>query len=202
MKDLLFHYHFWTPFLEETEKFYTEKGFRITLRTGKLDGEFQTFNPPLTWDDFREKKILFRIIEARKGKVNITFGYGKKVMFDHIGYLVSKEEHHLICSSAKELGWELNMNERRTFINSPYGFRIELQLNQDAVEREAFPRINELVLALKKSGLESDLEKLLGSINSGICSYLSEEVTLTKAVIEGSSIGKDPNGVEVTGEAG
>lgn len=199
---MLFHYHFWTPFLEETERFYAEMGFRISLRAGKLDGEFQTFNPPLTWDDFREKKILFRIIEARKGKVNITFGFGKKVIFDHIGYLVSKEEHNLICSSAKELGWELSMNERRTFINTPYGFRIELQPNQDAVEKEAFPRIDELAIALKKNGLESDLKKLLSSMSSGICSYLSEEVTLTKAVIRGLPDGKDPNGVEVIGEAG
>lgn len=88
---LLFHYHFWTPHLEETEKFYVENGFRTSLRTGKYQGEYQTFNPPLEWDDFRNKPITFRIIEVRRGAMNITFGFGKKVMFDHIGFLVTKK---------------------------------------------------------------------------------------------------------------
>lgn len=59
MDILLFHYHFWTPYVEETEKFYIENGFRVSLRTGKYKGDFQTFNPPLMWDDFREKKDNF-----------------------------------------------------------------------------------------------------------------------------------------------
>ena len=75
---MLFHYHFWTPFVEETEKFYVENGFVISQRIGRYEGEYQKFNPPLKWDDFREKNILFRIIEARKGTINITFGYRKK----------------------------------------------------------------------------------------------------------------------------
>jgi hypothetical protein len=42
------------------------------------------------------------MIEARKGIVNITFGYGKKIMFDHIGYLVSMENHNKICDNANK----------------------------------------------------------------------------------------------------
>ncbi|GGB69819.1 hypothetical protein GCM10007199_40060 [Fictibacillus barbaricus] len=51
---MLFHYHFWTPFVEETEKFYENNGFRISQRIGKYQGDFQMFNPPLKWDDFRD----------------------------------------------------------------------------------------------------------------------------------------------------
>ncbi len=29
---MLFHYHFWTPYVEETERFYLEQGFRISQR--------------------------------------------------------------------------------------------------------------------------------------------------------------------------
>jgi hypothetical protein len=100
---MLFHYHFWTPYLEETEKFYEENGFNVSLRMGKYNGDFQNFNPPLTWNDFRIKNILFRIIEMRKGTVNITFGYGKKIKFDHIGFLVSKTKHHMLCDNAKKM---------------------------------------------------------------------------------------------------
>lgn len=82
---------------------------------------------------FREKNILFRIIEARKGTVNITFGYGKKIRFDHIGYLVSMEEHNKICDNAKKMNWTIKVGERRTFITTPYEFKIELQVNNDVV---------------------------------------------------------------------
>ncbi len=104
-----------------------EQGFRVSLRAGKYDGEFQTFNPLLTWNDFREKEILFRIIEVRKGAVNITFGHGKKPVYDHIGYLVAKEQHDLICENARKAGWKVSVGERRTFLSTPYKFRVELQ---------------------------------------------------------------------------
>ena len=112
---MLFHYHFWTPYVEETEKFYLENGFRISQRIGRYNGDFQAFNPPLTWDDFREKKILFRIIEARKGAVNITFGFGKKIIFDHIGFLVSEEEQGEICEKAANISWEVSKGGTSNF---------------------------------------------------------------------------------------
>ncbi|WP_163582562.1 hypothetical protein [Gracilibacillus saliphilus] len=59
---------------------------------------------------------MFRIIEVRKGKVNVAFGFGKKPIFDHIGFLVTKEEHTAICKRANQLGWNINEGERRTFI--------------------------------------------------------------------------------------
>ena len=198
---MLFHYHFWTPYLEETEKFYIENGFRISQRIGKYNGDFQTFNPPLTWDDFRDKKILFRIIEARKGAVNITFGFGKKIMFDHIGFLVSEEEQEAICENAAKMHWEVNKGERRTFIATPYNFRIELQTNEEAVDSINHPvKIQELKLITKKAGLESDLFSLFGNFAYNISSEVGDIVTIKHTVINHfiSSPIVDPNGVEIT----
>jgi hypothetical protein len=158
---VLFHYHFWTPYVEETEKFYERNGFRISQRIGKYQGNFHMFNPPLEWDDFREKNILFRIIEVRKGSVNITFGYGKKITFDHIGFLVTEKEQKKICENADKMKWEVDQGERRTFITTPYQFRIELQTNKDVVDSITHPvRIQELKLETKKPGLENDLAML------------------------------------------
>ncbi|MDZ5609942.1 hypothetical protein U2I54_23545, partial [Bacillus pseudomycoides] len=70
---MLFHYHYWTPHLEEMENFYKNCGFRISTRIGKYNGEFQQFDPQLTWDDFRNQQILFLIIESIKCNINITF---------------------------------------------------------------------------------------------------------------------------------
>ncbi|MBY6036916.1 hypothetical protein KUV80_09635 [Fictibacillus nanhaiensis] len=196
---MLFHYHFWTPYVEETEKFYKDHGFRVSLRIGKCEGEFQPFNPPLTWDDFREKNILFRIIEVRKGKVNITFGYGKKPMFDHIGLLVSIEEHNKICDNAKKMKWEVKVAERRTFITTPYKFRIELQTHSDVIDTTTdITEIEELKMVTKIKGLEDDLSILFSQPVKTISSEVGDEVTIKEAVIRGlSPIKVDPNGVRI-----
>ncbi|MFC7373478.1 hypothetical protein ACFQPF_17695 [Fictibacillus iocasae] len=196
---ILFHYHFWTPYVEETEKFYVDQGFRISLRNGKYNGEFQTFNPPLTWDDFRNKDITFRIIEARKGAVNITFGYGKKVIFDHIGYLVSEFAYQEICDNAAKLNWKVDAGERRTFIATPYGFRFELQKYREVIDGTAEEaELKELLVTVKKEGAEGDLAVLLGKENF-LKTVLGQSVTIREAVIDGIKItGRtDPNGVSV-----
>lgn len=197
---MLFHYHFWTPYLEETEKFYEENGFNVSLRMGKYNGDFQNFNPPLTWNDFRTKNILFRIIEMRKGTVNITFGYGKKIKFDHIGFLVSKTKHHVLCDNAKKMNWQVNIGERRTFINTPYEFKIELQTNIDVIDTIADTvKINQLKIVTKTTGLEDDLSTLFNEPVNNIHSVVGDEVTIKEAVIKGflSSDHLDPNGVRI-----
>lgn len=199
---MLFHYHFWTPYVEGTEKFYKENGFRISLRIGRYKGDFQNFNPPLTWDDFRDKDITFRIIEARYGAVNITFGYGKKVMFDHIGFLVTAAELDEICQSAEDMNWKTSRGERRSFIGTPYGFRIELQVNADAIDGP--PDIAELEaieMSVKSEGLDQDLTRLFSKPVTPIRSAIGNTVTINKATIKGLSLSNqiDPNGVQLIG---
>ena len=197
---MLFHYHFWTPHVEETEKFYVDNGFHIFQRVGKYDGDFQTFNPPLTWNDFREKKILFRIVEVRKGNINITFGYGKKIMFDHIGFLVTDSEQNKICENAERMNWEVNSGDRRTFINTPYKFRIELQTNTDVIDSMTDNiKIKSLMLETIKKGLDNDLSILFSKSVNNVISEVGNEVTIKEAVMNGtlSSNIVDPNGVRI-----
>ncbi|MDM5227382.1 hypothetical protein QUF73_14345 [Cytobacillus sp. NJ13] len=186
--------------MEETERFYVNNGFRIYQRIGKYQGDFQNFDPPLVWEDFREKKILFRIIEARKGSINITFGYGKKIIFDHIGFWVSEKEQELICQNADNMNWTVDRGERRTFITTPYSFRIELQSNKDIVDSMTDNiKIKELRLGTKKKGLEDDLSILFGKPVNSIKSIIGETVTIREAVIKGFSPKPlvDPNGVRI-----
>ncbi|MBX9976044.1 hypothetical protein [Cytobacillus firmus] len=197
---MLFHYHFWTPRVEETERFYVDNGFRIYQRIGKYQGDFQNFDPPLVWDDFRDKDILFRIIEARKGSINVTFGYGKKSIFDHIGFLVNEKEQEPICQNAVNMNWTVNRGERRTFITTPYSFRIELQTNIDIVDSMTDNiKIDELRLETKKTGLEDDLSILFGKPVNSIKSIIGETVTIREAVIKGfsSELLVEPNGVRI-----
>ncbi|MGM7702390.1 hypothetical protein ACSVDE_11750 [Pseudalkalibacillus sp. Hm43] len=144
----LFHYHWWTERPEEMEKFYERLGFETTLRVGRYNGEFQQFNPPLTWEDFRDKGIQFRIIEMVKGQTNITFGQGKRDMFDHIGVLVSDTEYKQIIDNATQLKWTVNEGERRTFVTTPWKFKIELQKRKEVVSEEKHTFIENMTIRL------------------------------------------------------
>ncbi|MBB6453377.1 hypothetical protein HNQ94_001825 [Salirhabdus euzebyi] len=133
---ILFHYHWWTDKVKEMESFYKDLGFQVVLRLGKLNGEMQAFHPPLEWEDFGEKEIAFRIIEMRKGKTNLTFGHGKRDMFDHLGLLVNVAEYKAILKRVALLGWRVSEGERRTFISTPWKFRIELQTRKEVIQEE------------------------------------------------------------------
>jgi ribosomal protein S18 acetylase RimI-like enzyme len=122
----LFHWHYWTPRLEEVERFYLGQGFEVRQRMGRESGEWKNFGPPLDWEDFRERSILFRIIEMVKGEVNVTIGQGKKDQFDHAGFAVSGEELEAIRIRAEQTGWSVSSNGKRTFLTTPWAFRIEL----------------------------------------------------------------------------
>ncbi|TFB19562.1 VOC family protein [Filobacillus milosensis] len=194
----LFHYHHWTDLVEETEKFYVENGFQVAGRFAKVKDGIQTYHPPLEWEDFREGNPLFRIIEVRKGKVNITFGAGKKPMFDHIGFLVTKKEHDDICQRASVLDWNVNEGDRRTFIGTPYRFRIELQQLDDVIEGGQ-EHITSMEISVKDFDKVEDFSKLLGENISQIQFVQGEQVGLNKVEIEGEESGlvTDPNGVRI-----
>ncbi|GGL62034.1 hypothetical protein [Sporolactobacillus putidus] len=197
---MLFHYHFWTPHLEETENFYKENGFRVSQRVGRNQGKFQTFNPPLTWGDLRNKNVLFRIIEMRKGAVNITFGYGNNIKFDHIGFFVPDADYQTIIGQAKEMKLNVNSNERRTFISTPYGFRIELQKNMDTIDSiNSRTKIIKLTIMTKLNDLENFLFRLFGKPVNEIKLINGEKATIKEAMIRNLQLTKctDPNGVSI-----
>ncbi|MDN4593120.1 hypothetical protein [Polycladomyces subterraneus] len=144
----LFHYHFWTNKVEKMEQFYRLHGFRTILRMGKENGEIRTYNPPLEWDDFRHRPILFRIIELIRGQVNVTFGAGTRDRFDHFGLLVDEEEHDAVMSRARLAGMTVSESQARTFVHTPWGFRLELQRRRDVVEDDGKIVISKAVLVM------------------------------------------------------
>lgn len=193
----LFHYHHWTDRVEETENFYVRQGFSVKGRFGKE----KTYHPPLGWDDFRRENPQLRIIEMRKGEVNVTFGQGKKPMFDHIGYLVSKQEHDEICSRARKLGWNVNSNNRRTFVGTPFRLRIELQ-QREAIVGGKNDTIQSMDISVKTtSGIEK-LPKLFGEPLRELHFNQGEQIELNRVVIKGieNRTVTDPQGVHLVFE--
>lgn len=202
---MLFHYHFWTPFVEETEEFYKANGFYVSQRIGRYHDDFQSFNPPQTWENFRDKNILFRIIEMKKGAINITFGFGKKVKFDHIGFLLSDNDNRKIIDSAKQMHLNVQINERRTFIGTPYGFRIELQTHHNAVESEdSSTKIKELEISTASKDFPQFFIKLFNKDTPEIVPILGGKTTIIRAVMNNINLRSeiDPNGVTLQAENG
>jgi hypothetical protein len=194
----IFHYHHWTNLVEETENFYVQNGFEVTGRFAKVKEGIQTYDPPLKWENFREENPLFRIIEVRKGKVNVTFGAGKKPMFDHIGFLVTKEEHDDICIRAKSLGWNVNEGDRRTFIGTPLRLRIELQQREDVIEKGT-DYISSMSISVKELKDVKDLSILFGENISELHFIQGNQLALSNVTINGEINGLviDPNGVNI-----
>lgn len=208
-----FHYHWWTDKVEEMEAWYRGIGFETRQRIGRANGEMREFNPPLEWEDFRQEEVQFRIIEMVKGRMNITFGQGKRDRFDHIGFLVDELEHDEVLKNAALLGWRVDEGERRTFISTPWRFRVELQRRKEAVRSEAFPSIARLELNLDRPGRLSALAELLGAEaedKGEICLIRSDDLEILLSREQGfglesveirqsaSFTGTDPVGVLIT----
>ncbi|MFE5473177.1 hypothetical protein [Bacillus safensis] len=190
----LFHYHYWTPFVEETEQTYRSLGFEVNGRFTK-DG---SFHPPLTWNDFREEQPTFLIIEMRKGQINITFGYSKKVLFDHIGFLVSDEEYDQLLAQVKELNWPIQAGERRTFLSTPLRLRLELQRRTDVIEN-GNDALHAMTIAVPDLSQTPKVDQLLSPLNQPIHWQKGERLSLLDVnmtdVDEMNTI--DPNGVHI-----
>jgi hypothetical protein len=190
----LFHYHHWTDHVEETEIFYAENEFKLIGRFGVGTN----YHPPLGWDDFRKENPRIRIVEMRLGQVNVTFGQGKKTMFDHIGYLVNEKEHQDICKRAEKLGWHTNVGERRTFIGTPFKLKIELQTHEDAVE-DGEESHHSLKITMEKSYAVHLLPDLFGRGVPELEITTGNRLSLAEAEIiaEKRKFMVDPNGVKL-----
>ncbi|MGO0060597.1 hypothetical protein ACTID9_11410 [Brevibacillus fluminis] len=195
----LFHYHHWTPAVEETENFYRDRGFHVTLRTGKANGAFQRFDPPLAWADFREQGVMFRIIEMVRGQINVTFGFGKKNRFDHIGFLVTEGARAAICARAEAWGWEVERGERRTFVYTPYRFKVELQTRPDAVDAADGTEIAQMVMGHKEVDVPDRLRQLLDDPLEQLSFVTSGQTGIIEVMLSGAEAvsGVDPCGVRL-----
>lgn len=121
------------------------------------------------------------------------------------GFIVSRRRIGRVMKSldltcAERMNWEVNRGERRTFITTPYKFRLELQTNTDVIDSMTDNiKIKELRLETKKKGLDNDLSTLFSKSVNNIVSEVGEKVTIKEAVFNGflSSNIVDPNGVRI-----
>lgn len=127
----LFHLHFNTPDVNRAETELDAHGLPPYRRFGQVDGEFHALDAadPIP-DDFR-----LRLQNAQRGYVNVTIAPGRKPHFDHLGLCTTAFDE--ICDRAVEADWSVRDRDgRRTFVMTPWGFRVELHPDGSDVETD------------------------------------------------------------------
>ncbi|MCO8246064.1 MULTISPECIES: hypothetical protein [unclassified Haladaptatus] len=127
----LFHLHFNTPDVSRAETELDANGLPPYRRFGQVDGEFHALDAtdPIP-DDFR-----LRLQNAQRGYVNVTIAPGRKPHFDHLGLCTTAFD--AICDRAAEADWSVRDRDgRRTFVMTPWGFRVELHPDGSDVETD------------------------------------------------------------------
>ncbi|WP_266077623.1 hypothetical protein [Haladaptatus caseinilyticus] len=118
----LFHLHFNTPDVRGAERRLANCGLPLNNRFGYVDGEFHALDA----DDRVPENFRLRLQDAERGYANITLAPGQRPHFDHLGLCTSAFD--VICNRAEDAGWSVRDRDgRRTFIMTPWRFRVELQ---------------------------------------------------------------------------
>lgn len=126
----LFHLHYHVPNPDETTQTLAELGIPLYRRFGRVDGESVALTPGEQQPDgFR-----LRLQNAQRGYVNITMTPGNAVQFDHLG-IITTEFDQIIETAEQTNGWQVtSTTPHRTFLVTPWGFRIEIHQEGGHVE--------------------------------------------------------------------
>lgn len=163
-KTRLFHLHYHVPDIDHAERVLSDSGIPFHRRYGWVDDRF------LTLREGEEIPEGFRLHlqDSQRGYANITLTPGKQVQFDHLG--VYTRQFDGVITRAEEAGWHIHRpNQPRTFLVTPWGFRIELHAEGDEVEaslgswEEA--HFDEVVLTVPNPGAVQDgIDGVIGEI--------------------------------------
>lgn len=126
----LFHVHYNTPHVDELEAALASRGLPLVRRFGQRNGEHDSLSPdePVP-DDWQ-----FRLETLRRGYVDLSLAPGNRHQFNHFG--VCTASFDAVVERAEAAGWSVrDPAGRRTFLRTPWRFRVELHRDGDDVER-------------------------------------------------------------------
>ena len=117
---MLFHLHFNTPNVDTAAERLDSIGVPLRRQFGSVRGEGAALEPGESAPDgFR-----FKLQVHQRGAVNVTVAPGQRPRFDHFGLVVDDISTVFERSRARE--WSVRENPRRSFVMTPWGFRVEV----------------------------------------------------------------------------
>jgi hypothetical protein len=168
----LFHYHLVTSKVRETEARYLGRlGFTLIGRYGRIGEDQATFESGVPWDELDRMGFRLRLSELQRGAVNVVVqpGHWEIPRVDHLGLALDEDEFTAVLTRASLGGLKVQEHaERRTFVASHAGFRLELhpprEWLEDLLSEEGRLRLGELHLrADDPDGKAHGLASLLGT---------------------------------------
>ncbi|SEK53584.1 VOC family protein [Haloferax larsenii] len=117
----VFHLHYHVPDVDAAAAALSSFGITPAARFGSVEGESVALAP----EEDEPSGFRLRLQTNRGGTADVTLTPGPKLAFDHFGVVV--EDVSAVVERATARDWSVTENERRTFLVTPWGFRIELQ---------------------------------------------------------------------------
>jgi hypothetical protein len=188
----LFHYHLVTSEVRELEARYVGKlGFELIARHGRIGESSVTVESGTGWDELDAQGFVLRLSELERGAVNVVLqpGHWRMPRVDHLGVALPDGDFDAVLMRAA--GWNLPVqerNNRRTFVSTNAGYRIELHPQSEwvdgLIDAGEELRIAELQLATDKPEAKAvALADILGLLSEGDSVVVGE--TTVRFVPEG-----------------
>ena len=184
----IFHLHYHVPDISYAEDALAAYGLPLHARFGWVDEEIIALRPEDdTPDDFQ-----FRLQDSQRGYANVTLTSGKKVQFDHLGII--SDDFEGITERADTAGWGVQgIDEPRTFLFTPWGFRVEIHPEGNRVEESLGPwevcRFKEVILtAPDREPVEDGFDTVIGPLPQLSLQSGYEQVEVPKASLTGNSV--------------
>lgn len=119
----LFHLHYHVTDVERAERVLADVGLPPNRRYGRVDGEAVALDP----DEPTPAGFRLRLQDSQRGHVNVTIAPAPARRFDHLG-VVTADVETVVGRAESRDGWSTHDRDgRRTFLATPWGFRVELQ---------------------------------------------------------------------------
>jgi len=145
----VFHYHLVTSKPRLVEARYLGKlGFELVARYGWLGEQSHWFAPGKSWDELDALGFRLRLIELRRGAVNVVVqpGLWDVPRVDHLGVALDEDAFLSALERASDLDLKIQDHPgKRTFITTEAGYRLEVHPPRDWID-EALARAGELRL--------------------------------------------------------
>ena len=184
----LFHLHFQVPDVGYAQSVLTNCGLPLHRRYGRVDDRPRSFGP----DEAPPSRFQLRLQDAQRGTANVTIAPGPRLRFDHIGVLTASFDD--VLSRARDEGWYVDDGDRRTFLHTPWGFRVEVHpFDHRVASTLGSPgtgRFERVELAVANPGaVRSSLDGLLGPLDTlSIEGWQGNEPTVGRVRLAGAEV--------------
>ncbi|KAB1194741.1 hypothetical protein GJR96_15320 [Haloferax sp. MBLA0076] len=186
----IFHLHYHVPDVDFAASLLSAHGITPTARFGSVDGESVALAP----EEDTPPEFTRRLQTNRGGFADVTLTPAPRLDFDHFGVVV--DEVSDVVERAREHGWSVTENERRTFLVTPWGFRVELQAADSDVVGELgpasdcqFTNVSLAVPVEARDDISRGLHAVLGDVhNLRVVPVRGPKAAVREARVEGEHV--------------